>query len=55
MRFVFANAGGFAPPKQLQRALQVNGVTAALFSYYYLLKWDPKWVERYVLTGETFP
>lgn len=54
MRFVFANAGGVAPPKQHQRALAAAGGRSVLFSYYYLLLWDDGWFRTYVKTGDAF-
>ena len=54
MRFVFANAGGVAPPKQHQRALASAGANSVLFSYYYLLLWDDEWLRTYIATGDAF-
>lgn len=51
MRFIFANSGGVAPPKQYQRALGPK-VDLVLFSFYYLRIWDDGWVRRYLDTGD---
>lgn len=53
MRIVFANSGGFGPPKPHFRALaSVSPKPHVLVSYFYVVKWDAEWFSQYVVSGK---